>query len=306
MRQASGKGSLWIGALALVFAAVGSARAAEVPAGAPVGAVTSISGAAIATGQAPRNVALHDEVFSSQRLSTGSEGALSVLLDGDAVLELCDDTTVRLREADDLGRRGMSLDGGQVRIVAGGEGRGIVVDTPAGRVVIDTGSVDVAVEADTGETRVAGRGGWVSVRGVAAAAVVRFDLAPGDVIYVRPGEAPGTRYEPAGAALLDPGACFESSHLAAVGVDRGLGDATDTALDRLALAEAAPAPPAAFGGSEGFYQSEAGVVDPCFATGCPGLAVFDVLFLLDDPNGLSDADFCGGACAPLPDPRGLL
>ena len=285
-------------ALALSFGIGGPAHAGGGVAG-PVGAVTSLHGPSNVAGDEARPLNLHDNVFPHEQLRTGPDGALSILLDADVVIDLCDDTSLRLVEQDGSGRAGLELDAGEIRIHSASESS-LVVLTPAGRFVLGRGSFNIAVDPQTGETRVASSEGRLSAQGVREVERVRFELGPGEQLRMLPGEAPGHRYSRLGPDPLGPDGCFGNPHRAAAMVDTG-SSGPDSTLDDMALDEPLPqvsmAPPA----GDPVSVLDADVLDPCFATGCSLLAGGELL--LDDPNGLTDFDYCGGDCGPLPDPR---
>lgn len=175
-------------------------------------------------------------------VETGGDGGCALLVDEDAVMELCADTSVRLERKDGKpdGARVVKLDRGEIRVVAEprlGEQR-IEVHTPAAIATILGTIVHVSVDA-LGVTSVASSHARVLVESAAPGVKGSATISAGEQVVVQPGRAPSAvkRLSPDQMAAL--GGCLIDFHKATLGYDRT--KATQSAIDesvREAIADA--------------------------------------------------------------------
>jgi hypothetical protein len=223
-------------------------------------------------------------IADGEHVRLGENSACSILLDGDALVELCAETSLVFERDRDSQRRIVSLDGGEIRIVV--EPRAVAerieIHTPAAIATLLGTIAHVAVDAQTGATKITSAHSRISVRsglpGVGGSTV----LESGQQLTVKRGEPP-----PAQPRRLDPrelselGGCLVDFHSAAA--DQHSREHGEQLLERLAASDAAEAPElpsgAAPDGSDGAPGAAPG--DPlagqegvCVATDCaqhPGI-----------------------------------
>jgi ferric-dicitrate binding protein FerR (iron transport regulator) len=232
-----------------------AALAAATPAGAitPGATVTAVSGNAGASGVALERQA---RLADGDSLQTGADGACSVLVDGDTVLELCQSTSLRLGHRDGRadGPRVLELRSGEIRVLAAQRpaDQRIEIHTPAAIATILGSVVYVAVDAK-GVTTIASAESNVRVESSRRLGRV-LTLTAGQQVTVRPG-APIPRVaqiwdpedSPADGCLIDFRAiAFDDSR------DPGDGRALD-AITRQDVIDALPAVGAAR--EEGSWES---------------------------------------------------
>jgi hypothetical protein len=170
-----------------VWFAVGAlAAAAPASAADPAARVTVVTGRANAGGVAVEKQA---RLRDGDSLQTGGDGGCSILVDEDAMLELCPDTSLRLGRRDGPGDRPrvLELPRGEIRVLAGPRpaGQRIEVHTPAAIATIVGSVVYVSVDA-SGVTTIASAESEVRVE--SARRLGRpVTLAAGQQITVRPG-----------------------------------------------------------------------------------------------------------------------
>lgn len=221
---------------ALVVLLAGSAGAAQDEAAARV---TACVGDAASAGQAldPR-ASLSD----GAGIETGDDGGCSMVVDQDAVMELCAGTNVRLerKAADPDGPRVVRLERGEIRVVAEprlGEER-IEVHTPAAIATILGTIVHVSVDA-LGVTTVTSAAAKVLVESASDAVPGSETISAGEQVVVQPGQAPGARRRLVGDQMGAVGGCLIDFHEATLAFDRQarLDAALDAAI-QAALADA--------------------------------------------------------------------
>jgi len=186
--------------------------------------------------------ALAGTVADGERVRLGEDGACSILLDEDAVVELCGEAEVSFRRDRASNRRIVSLQSGAIRIVV--EPREfeerIEIHTPAAIATLLGTIAYVAVDPKTGETTITSAQSKVSVRSDEPSVPGTTILSAGEQIRVEPGEAP-----PARPRRLDPeqiselGGCLADLHKAAA--DRDSRASRERATDRLTAIDAAHA-----------------------------------------------------------------
>ncbi len=221
---------------------------------------------------------LGGSIADGEHLRVGEDAGCSVLLDDNAVVELCGQTSIVFERDRASNRRIVSLSSGEIRIVV--EPRNfeerIEIHTPAAIATLLGTIVHVSVDAKTGVTTISSAQSKVSVRSDEPDVRGTTVLAAGDQVTVRPGEAP-----PATPKRLDPqevselGGCLVDFHVAAA--DRDSRESGERAMDRLAVVDAVnagslplPPPPDRPRGSSGdglgdLLDGQEGV---CVATDC--------------------------------------
>ena len=189
---------LWLPTLA----AAGDARAAAAR-------VTAATGATLASGGA---VGQAGEVAEGDALATGDAGGCALLVDGDAVVELCADTELTL-EPRRGGARVVRLGRGEVRLVVEPRGAGerVEIHTPAAIATILGSVIHVAVDAQ-GVTTVRSSESEVSVTSSSPGVKGATQVGPGQQIVVRPGEAPPATARAWDASQARAGGCLIDFH----------------------------------------------------------------------------------------------
>jgi len=181
-------------------------------------------------------------IADGEHVKLGEADACSILLDDDAVVELCGKTSVVFTRDRDSNRRIVSLESGEIRIVV--EPREfeerIEIHTPAAIATLLGTIVHVSVDPKTGKTTITSTQSRVSVRSDEPAVRGTTVLKAGEQITVEPGDAP-----PAEPKHLDPeqisalGGCLVNFHTAAA--DRDSRDSGERVTGRLAAFDAANA-----------------------------------------------------------------
>ena len=161
-------------------------------------------------------------VAEGEHVKLGEDGACSILVDQDAVVELCGQTSLVLKRDEESNRRIVALDRGEIRIVV--EPRDveerIEIHTPAAIATLLGTIVHVSVDPKTGATTISSAESQVAVRSgdpkISGTTVVEASQQ----LTVMPGIAP-----PAKPKHLDRdqiselGGCLVDFHSAALGRD---------------------------------------------------------------------------------------
>lgn len=248
------KGRIWsrISGHAIPAAAALLAAGAASGASAPVSTVTAVIGNAGASGVAlERQSTLAD----GDSLRTAEDGACSILVDGDAVLELCQATTLRLghREGRSDGPRVLELRAGEIRVLAEPRpaDRRIEIHTPAAIATVLGSVVYVAVDAK-GVTTIASAESKVRVESSRRLGRA-MTLTAGQQITVRPGtplpriaEVWDPENSPADGCLID---------FRAIAFDASRNPGDGRALDQITGQDVIDALPHVSAASEGRWDS---------------------------------------------------
>ena len=181
-------------------------------------------------------------IADGEPLQLGEGGACSVLLDDDAVVELCGQTSLVFKRDRDSNRRIVSLDSGEIRIVVDPRDfeERIEIHTPAAIATLLGTIVHVSVDANTGATTISSAQSKVSVRSDEPAVLGTTVLTAGEQVTVETGSAP-----PAKPKRLDPqeiselGGCLVDFHVAAA--DRDSRESGERLTGRLTAFDAANA-----------------------------------------------------------------
>jgi len=181
-------------------------------------------------------------IADGEHVRLGEDGACSILLDDDTVVELCGETSVVFERDPDSHRRIVALDRGELRIVV--EPREfeerIEIHTPAAIATLLGTIVHVSVDPNTGETTITSAESRVSVRSDESGVRGTTVLSAGEQVTVEPGSAP-----PAEPKRLDPqevsalGGCLVDFHAAAA--DQDSREIDERVTDRLTASDAANA-----------------------------------------------------------------
>jgi hypothetical protein len=185
--------------------------------------VTATVGTAHSEGQALEQRAALDDVAD---LETGDDGKCSVLVDQDALMELCAGTRLKLarKEGQPDGPRIVQLDRGEIRVVAEprlGEER-IEIHTPAAIATLLGSAVHVSVDA-LGVTTIT----WIASEGLVTSNESSIPgstrMGPGEQLVIAPGKPPPPQAEKLSQRELEGrgrGGCLVDFHDLALGLDR--------------------------------------------------------------------------------------
>ncbi len=236
-----------------VWLALGAlAAGAPAPAAEPGATVTAVTGNAGAGGAALER---QSNLADGDSLRTGDDGACSILVDQDAVLEVCQGTSLRLghRDGKSDGPRVLELRQGEIRVLAEprGAAQRIEIHTPAAIATILGSVVYVSVDAK-GTATIASAESEVRVESARRLGSV-LTLKGGQQVTVRPGvplprvaQTWDPNVSPADGCLVDFRAiAFDSAR------SRGDGRALDAITGQDALASLPPVG----AGSEGTWES---------------------------------------------------
>ena len=200
----------------IALAVVGAAPAAADP---DAARVTASIGSTVSDGDA---LAAGGALEDGAGVETGDDGGCSLLVDEDAVMEMCGSTRVELarKDGDPDGPRVVNLEQGEIRMVVEprlGEER-IEIHTPAAIATILGTIVHISVDA-LGVTTVASSAARVLVTSADSSVPGSVTIAAGEQVSVSPGSPPAdvTRLSSAGMAAL--GGCLIDFHAATVSRD---------------------------------------------------------------------------------------
>jgi hypothetical protein len=171
-------------------------------------------------------------------VETGDEGGCSLLMDEDALMELCAGTNLRItrKGGDPKGPRVVELDRGEVRMVVeprlGAER--IEVHTPAAIATILGTILHVSVDA-LGVTTVTSSAARVMVESATGGVSGTTTISAGEAVVVEPGQSPSPARRLDREELAALGGCLIDFHEATLAYDRRI--RADAALD-IAIDEA--------------------------------------------------------------------
>jgi hypothetical protein len=184
------------------------------------GTVTGVKGDATGTnGELTQHAALSDD----EKVQTGEDGNLALLLGDDVLVELCASSSLVVENEED-GRRILRIEGGEARILVEPGKRGIPIEihTPAAIATIFGTVIYVTVDPETGETTITSSDHDVEVRGIGPAASEPIQITGGQRTTVAWGGAPEQPEDLVPRRMRDLGQClgdFESD-LRAVSITR--------------------------------------------------------------------------------------
>jgi hypothetical protein len=207
-----GSGVLCVFALFALLAAGGAQAAAR---------VTAAVGTALSGGDALEQRAALADVAD---LETGDDGNCSLLVDQDALMELCGATSLKLdrKEGKPDGPRVVRLDRGEIRMVV--EPRlveeRIEIHTPAAIATLLGTVVHVSVDA-LGVTTITSAASKVLVESSDRSVSGSTTIDGGQQLVMAPGEAPAQQPTQVSPRMLTGlGGCLIDFHAAALGADR--------------------------------------------------------------------------------------
>lgn len=241
--------------------------------GAPLASAQHAAGEITASIGAPLEGALAED----QHLKLGEDGACSILVDQDAVVELCGQTSLVLKKDRASNRRIVALDGGEIRIVV--EPRDfkerIEIHTPAAIATLLGTIVHVSVDPVTGATTISSAESKVSVRSRDPQVRGTTVVAASEQITVMPGSAPPVKPRRLDKEqLAELGGCLVDFHSAALGRhadEYGLRVAERLTATDIEQSELGGLPSPAAGGAPGSMAPGSpltGQEDVCVTTDC--------------------------------------
>jgi hypothetical protein len=240
---------------AVAIALLAAALAPGVAGAAEPARVTAVAG----TAQQGADRALEHlgGVAEEEPIETSEDGGCSLLLEEDALIELCGRTTLSLRRREPGGPRVLDVQRGDVRVSAEprlGDER-IEIHTPAAIATILGTVVFVSVDA-LGVTTITSEVSKVMVGSSDPAVKGQTLVDGGQQLVIEPGEAPPPRAERLDpGALADLGGCLVDFHQLSLEADREKalqkaaeeltgGDAETAVLPQVAVAgDGTPSPP---------------------------------------------------------------
>ena len=215
-------------------------------------------------------------VAEGQHVKVGGEGGCSILVDQDAVVELCGQTSLVLKRDKDSNRRIVKLEAGEIRVVV--EPRQfderIEIHTPSAIALLLGTIVHVSIDPVTGATTISSAESKVAVRSSNPDVRGTTVVGESEQVTVQPGEAPPTERKKLNKEQVSElGGCLVDFHSAA----RGVASAHhgELVVDRLTAADA-DSFQAGSDGSRGSGERElrvpggslTGSEDVCEATDC--------------------------------------
>jgi hypothetical protein len=183
--------------------------------------VTAAVGTALSGGDALEQRGALEDVAD---LETGDDGNCSLLVDQDALMELCGGTSLKLdrKEGKPDGPRVVRLDRGEIRMVVEprlGEER-IEIHTPAAIATLLGTVVHVSVDA-LGVTTITSAASRVLVESSDKSVRGSTTIDGGQQLVMAPGEAPARQPTQVSPQMLTSlGGCLIDFHAAALGADR--------------------------------------------------------------------------------------
>jgi len=221
------------GALAAALCAIALLVAGAAPAAQDAGRLTAVAGGTnVDEAAADRSAALGED----SSVQTADDGNCALLVDEDALVELCSSTIMKLTRKPDTGNRVVQIDAGTTRVIA--EPRVadeyIEIHTPAAIATIMGTIVFVEVDPATGATKITSDNP-VKVTSndpnVAGSAVT----SNMEQVTILPHQAPSNPYEISRAALANLGGCLVDFHALALSEDRNASN--ERTQDRMAMGD---------------------------------------------------------------------
>jgi len=251
--------ALWLGAV-LVGASAASAASVE----SRGVRVTAVIGEA---SQGGTGLEQRAEVAEEEVVETAEAANVALLLDDDALAEMCENTRLRLSKLE--GKRIVHIEAGEARIVVepGREGEMLEIHTPVAIATIMGTVVYVTVDPVTGETTIASADHDVNVRSKNPNVAGDTTVTGGESTTISAGAAPQQKRK---RKLKDLGTCLKDMRAASIATDR-LGNelAVASAVANSDAGEAAladvgsgPSTPPGIGDPGGDPTSETGLLDP--------------------------------------------
>jgi len=220
-----------------------------------------------------RPLEVRSSISESEKISLKENEGCSVLIDDDALVEMCEDTAMVLETDPESGRRLVRVDAGEIRIVVEPRavGERIEVHTPAAIATILGTIVHFAVDPVTGETTISSAENRVQVRSSDPTVPGSTVVSPLEQIRMKPGQAPPeVPRKLAPEEFAELGGCLVDFHALAGKFDSD--GFRSRIADRITAAEAAETPwnPPQRPGMPTLDPAD-GIVDPteiCSPTDC--------------------------------------
>jgi len=155
-------------------------------------------------------------------LETGEAGGCSVLVDSNAVVELCGGTKVRFERNPEKGNRIVNVEAGEVRLVVEPRqaGERIEIHTPAAIATILGTVVYVSVDPVTGATTISSSQSNVNIRAKDELETDATMISANEQMTLVPGQAKGLKKLLTPEEVSELGGCMLDFHDIAVEVDR--------------------------------------------------------------------------------------
>jgi ferric-dicitrate binding protein FerR (iron transport regulator) len=251
----------------------------------PSAQVTVVVGDAVAGSGRP--LANHSGIGDGEAIQMGKEGGCSLLVDDDALLELCEGTSVVLERDEQTNRRRVRVDAGEIRIVV--EPRlleeRLEVHTPAAIATILGTIVHVAVDPATGETTISSAESKVRVESSDPSVKGSTTVSSLEQITVKSGEAPPSQPRRlAREEIAALGGCLLNFH--AVAQELARDELHLHAVERIATVDGAETP----------WNAPPGPAAPAESLSSD----------LVDPSSACSPTDCGGRVQPPPQQRQVL
>jgi hypothetical protein len=215
---------LWIASTLVAAAAWAEAPAPE--AEAPLARVTAVAGSATAGDQA---LAQHAALAGDQKVATAADGNAALLLEDDALLELCGDTAVRLARMG-AGRQVIYVDGGEARISVQprAPGESLEIHTPVAIATILGTVIHVKVDPRTGETTFTSEDSNASIRSAEPGVAGKTVIGGGEATTIAAGGGPQEKKLLPKRALANLSTCLRDLHEVSVENARAANEAKVT------------------------------------------------------------------------------
>ncbi len=206
----------------ILLVALGALLLAGSAAASPAATVTAMVGDGSAGGQGMSQMS---EVVEGQPVETAEDANCSMLLDENALLELCGNTVMRLEREDPQGPRIVRVDSGEARVSApelAGASR-IEIHTPTAVATLLGTSLHVSVDINTGDTTFSCLDNPVNVASNSVGGDV--NCANGQQVFVPANQAPQERGALTAEALKGLDGCLIDFHAVALATDRAVSSA---------------------------------------------------------------------------------
>ncbi len=237
-------------ALSALLLPTAALAAGEAPAEPPAARVTAVTGTAHGGDQTAFEA--RAPLSEDGNVVTEDESNCSVLVDEDALVELCGGTSLQLTRRPDTGQRVVRVDAGHVRLVVEPRevGERIEIHTPAAIATILGSVVFVEVDPRDGRTTISSAESDISIRrpsdpddakGTIVGPQEQLTLDKGGPLPTAPAHL--TR-----EALSNLGGCLVDFHAVAVNADRAASE--EKAAERIAIADAEAVDVEAVGAAE--------------------------------------------------------
>jgi len=223
------------------------------------------------------------QLSEDQQLSTGDDGNASVLLDRNAVVELCGQSRVQFTKNKDSGTRVVNIEAGEVKLIVEPRNASerIEIHTPAAIATILGTVVYVSVDPVTGATTISSSQSQVNIRSMDDQGADGTTISAYEQLTVVPGEQAQQKRKISEQQVAVMASCLLDFHEVAIEVDRL--PMESKAVERVATADvgAADLPPIESGRAAGPE-----VMTPAEPEGEPTANLLEPTDTTTDPTGL--------------------